>query len=101
MDFRLTPAEARFQGEVHDWLVGNLPAGWGTPGSADCPRFSGSSGPGGCPPDAPSPLTKPHVPRSEGSHTDRRTLALLGLFRSLAGYIGIDSRTIPDVAVGL
>ena len=31
MDFRLTPAEERFQREVHDWLVANLPAGWGTP----------------------------------------------------------------------
>jgi alkylation response protein AidB-like acyl-CoA dehydrogenase len=31
MDFRLTPAEARFQREVHDWLVANLPPGWGTP----------------------------------------------------------------------
>ena len=31
MDFRLTAAEAQFQGEVHDWLVANLPAGWGTP----------------------------------------------------------------------
>ncbi len=31
MDFRLSPAEARFQREVHDWLVANLPAGWGTP----------------------------------------------------------------------
>jgi alkylation response protein AidB-like acyl-CoA dehydrogenase len=30
MDFRLTDAEARFQREVHDWLVANLPAGWGT-----------------------------------------------------------------------
>ena len=32
MDFRLTEAEARFQREVHDWLVANLPSGWGTPG---------------------------------------------------------------------
>ena len=32
MNFRLTPAEARFQREVHDWLVANLPPGWGTPG---------------------------------------------------------------------
>ncbi len=32
MDFRLSPAEARFQREVHDWLVANLPAGWGTSG---------------------------------------------------------------------
>ncbi len=31
MDFRLSPTEARFQREVHDWLVANLPAGWGTP----------------------------------------------------------------------
>jgi alkylation response protein AidB-like acyl-CoA dehydrogenase len=31
MDFRLSPAEAEFQREVHDWLVANLPAGWGTP----------------------------------------------------------------------
>jgi alkylation response protein AidB-like acyl-CoA dehydrogenase len=31
MDFRLTEAEARFQREVHDWLVANLPPGWGTP----------------------------------------------------------------------
>src|SRR2546425_3806178 len=31
MDFRLSPAEARFQREVHEWLVANLPAGWGTP----------------------------------------------------------------------
>src|SRR5438046_3008605 len=31
MDFRLSPAEARFQREVRDWLVANLPAGWGTP----------------------------------------------------------------------
>src|SRR5205085_11099253 len=30
MDFRLTAAEARFQREVHDWLVANLPPGWGT-----------------------------------------------------------------------
>jgi alkylation response protein AidB-like acyl-CoA dehydrogenase len=32
MEFRLSPAEERFQREVHDWLVANLPAGWGTPG---------------------------------------------------------------------
>jgi alkylation response protein AidB-like acyl-CoA dehydrogenase len=32
MDFRLTEAEARFQREVHDWLVANLPSGWGTSG---------------------------------------------------------------------
>ncbi len=31
MDFRLTAAEARFQREVRDWLVANLPPGWGTP----------------------------------------------------------------------
>ena len=31
MDFRLSEAEARFQREVHDWLVANLPDGWGTP----------------------------------------------------------------------
>jgi alkylation response protein AidB-like acyl-CoA dehydrogenase len=31
MDFRLTEGEARFQREVHDWLVANLPPGWGTP----------------------------------------------------------------------
>jgi alkylation response protein AidB-like acyl-CoA dehydrogenase len=31
MDFRLTDAERCFQQEVHDWLVANLPAGWGTP----------------------------------------------------------------------
>src|SRR6185436_16268553 len=31
MEFRLSPAEERFQREVHDWLVANLPAGWGTP----------------------------------------------------------------------
>ncbi len=31
MDFRLTDAERRFQGEVHDWLVANLPLDWGTP----------------------------------------------------------------------
>jgi alkylation response protein AidB-like acyl-CoA dehydrogenase len=31
MDFRLSEGEARFQREVHDWLVANLPAGWGTP----------------------------------------------------------------------
>src|SRR5438094_9142381 len=30
MDLRLSPAEARFQREVHEWLVANLPAGWGT-----------------------------------------------------------------------
>jgi alkylation response protein AidB-like acyl-CoA dehydrogenase len=31
MDFRPTDAEERFQREVHDWLVTNLPDGWGTP----------------------------------------------------------------------
>ncbi len=31
MDFRLTDEEARFQRAVHDWLVANLPPGWGTP----------------------------------------------------------------------
>ena len=31
MDFRLSAEEARFQREVHDWLVANLPPGWGTP----------------------------------------------------------------------
>jgi alkylation response protein AidB-like acyl-CoA dehydrogenase len=31
MDFRLSPAEAAFQRAVHDWLVANLPPGWGTP----------------------------------------------------------------------
>src|SRR5437867_13095607 len=31
MDFRLSPAEARFQREVRDWRGANLPAGWGTP----------------------------------------------------------------------
>jgi alkylation response protein AidB-like acyl-CoA dehydrogenase len=30
MDFRLSAAEARFQREVGDWLVANLPPGWGT-----------------------------------------------------------------------
>jgi alkylation response protein AidB-like acyl-CoA dehydrogenase len=34
MDFRLSPAEERFRREVHDWLVANLPAGWGTPAFA-------------------------------------------------------------------
>ena len=32
MDFRPTAAEERFRREVHDWLMANLPAGWGTPG---------------------------------------------------------------------
>ena len=31
MDFRLSDGEERFRREVHDWLVANLPAGWGTP----------------------------------------------------------------------
>src|SRR5947199_8537947 len=31
MDIRLSPAEGRVQREVHEWLVANLPAGWGTP----------------------------------------------------------------------
>lgn len=31
MDFRLTAAEAEFRRQVHDWLVANLPPGWGTP----------------------------------------------------------------------
>ncbi|HXJ36542.1 MAG TPA: acyl-CoA dehydrogenase family protein, partial [Candidatus Eisenbacteria bacterium] len=31
MDFRLSPTEHAFQREVHDWLVANLPQGWGTP----------------------------------------------------------------------
>jgi len=31
MDFRLSEAEARFQRQVHDWLVANLPPQWGTP----------------------------------------------------------------------
>jgi alkylation response protein AidB-like acyl-CoA dehydrogenase len=35
MDFRLSPAEQAFQREVRDWLVANLPAGWGTPA---CPK---------------------------------------------------------------
>ena len=30
MDFRLSATEARFQREVRDWLVANLPPGWGT-----------------------------------------------------------------------
>lgn len=34
MDFRLTADEARFQRAVHDWLVANLPPGWGMPGYA-------------------------------------------------------------------
>ena len=31
MDFRPTPAEETFRREVHDWLIANLPEGWGTP----------------------------------------------------------------------
>ena len=31
MDFRLSAEEARFQREVREWLVANLPPGWGTP----------------------------------------------------------------------
>ena len=31
MDFRPTAAEERFRREVHDWLMANLPEGWGTP----------------------------------------------------------------------
>src|SRR2546427_6073391 len=34
MDFRLAPAEARFQREVHDWLLAKLPEAWGTPAYA-------------------------------------------------------------------
>ena len=34
MDFRLSAAEARFQREVREWLVANLPPGWGTPAFA-------------------------------------------------------------------
>jgi alkylation response protein AidB-like acyl-CoA dehydrogenase len=30
MDFRLTAEQARFQREVREWLLANLPAGWGT-----------------------------------------------------------------------
>jgi alkylation response protein AidB-like acyl-CoA dehydrogenase len=46
MDFSLSAAEARFQREVHDWLVVNLPPGWGTPAyrvpedAADKVRFA-------------------------------------------------------------
>src|SRR5262249_31111243 len=32
MDFRLTADEERFRREVHDWLIANLPEGWGSPG---------------------------------------------------------------------
>jgi alkylation response protein AidB-like acyl-CoA dehydrogenase len=32
MDFRPSPAEEAFRRQVRDWLVANLPAGWGTPG---------------------------------------------------------------------
>ena len=35
MDFRLSDEEARFQREVREWLLANLPAGWGTP---ECPK---------------------------------------------------------------
>jgi alkylation response protein AidB-like acyl-CoA dehydrogenase len=35
MDFRLTDEQARFQREVREWLLANLPAGWGT---AACPK---------------------------------------------------------------
>jgi alkylation response protein AidB-like acyl-CoA dehydrogenase len=35
MDFRLNDAEAAFQRSVREWLLGNLPAGWGTPA---CPK---------------------------------------------------------------
>ena len=31
MDFRPTDLEENFRREVHDWLVANLPDGWGTP----------------------------------------------------------------------
>jgi alkylation response protein AidB-like acyl-CoA dehydrogenase len=31
MDFRLSPAEVRFQRDVREWLAANLPPGWGTP----------------------------------------------------------------------
>jgi len=34
VDFRLSDDEARFRQEVHDWLVANLPEGWGTPAYA-------------------------------------------------------------------
>jgi alkylation response protein AidB-like acyl-CoA dehydrogenase len=34
MDFHPTEQEARFQREVRDWLVANLPPGWGTPAFA-------------------------------------------------------------------
>ena len=30
MDFRFSPTEESFRGEVRDWLRENLPAGWGT-----------------------------------------------------------------------
>jgi alkylation response protein AidB-like acyl-CoA dehydrogenase len=32
MDFRATPAEQAFRRQVREWLVANLPEGWGTPG---------------------------------------------------------------------
>jgi alkylation response protein AidB-like acyl-CoA dehydrogenase len=31
VEFRPTEEQERFRREVHDWLVANLPAGWGTP----------------------------------------------------------------------
>lgn len=31
MDLKPTPAEARFRAEIREWLVQQLPAGWGTP----------------------------------------------------------------------
>lgn len=31
MDFRLNAAEEAFRSQVHEWLVANLPPGWGTP----------------------------------------------------------------------
>src|SRR4029453_2068167 len=32
MDFRATPTEEAFRRQVRDWLLTNLPEGWGTPG---------------------------------------------------------------------
>src|SRR4030095_399877 len=32
MEFRLSPSEEAFQRAVRDWLLANLPEGWGTPG---------------------------------------------------------------------
>jgi len=32
MDFRLNDEEESFRRRVRDWLVANLPAGWGEPG---------------------------------------------------------------------